>query len=720
MKLKAGARAARARASRETERVAPDERAREVEEQMTDDERLSLVYSLMPIVFPGNYRDPRVPAHVPQIAGWVAGVPRLGVPPLLITDAGLGVTNPAGGRPGDSATALPAGLALGATFDLGLARQAGSVVGREAHAKGFNVLCGGAMNLPRDPRHGRNFEYLSEDPWHAAVMAAETVIGTQSEGVISMLKHVSLDVHETNKFTLDAVIDPVAHRESDLLAFQIAIERCEPGALMAACNQVNGAYCSGNEVLLNDVIKGAIGFKGWIMSDWKAVHHWSFALAGLDQQSGAQLDEQEWFVAPLRKAYADGQLPKQRLSDMVRRILRSIYAVGADRWSAPPAIDPVVGDACALEIARRGIVLLKNNGVLPLSAARRIAVIGGHADLGVVAGGGSTQGMPPGGYAAVVPRGGGDGPLGVLRREVYFPSSPVAELRKLLPSSRVIYDPGAYPAEAAMLARRSDVAIVVAVRLETEGFDAPDMTLPFGQDALIEAVAAANPNTIVVLETGNPTLMPWRDRVRAIVQAWFPGQAGGRAISEVLTGAVNPSGRLPMTFPADLAQTPRPALAGFGDPFGTPLRIEYSEGAEIGYRWFARTRERPLYPFGHGLSYTRFAYRDLVVEGAETITAHFTVTNTGERDGVDVPQLYLVEAAGERRMRLLGFARVPLRAGEARRVTISAEPRLAARFDGQLGRWRIAEGMYRVTLGKSAGELVLEASTELRARELGS
>lgn len=695
-----------------------DVRARENEQMMTDDERFSLIYSLMVVVF-GGERDPRVPPEVPQTAGYVAGVPRLGIPTLLITDAALGVTNPGGGRPGDTATALPAGLCLAATFNPELARASGALVGREARIRGFNVLCGGGMNLARDPRHGRNFEYFSEDPWLSAVMAAETVLGTQGEGVISMLKHVSLNSHETNKFWLDAVIDPAAHRESDLLAFQVAMERAQPGALMGAYNKVNGAYCCGNDPLLNGAIKGAFGFKGWIMSDWRAVNSWDFALKGLDQHSGVQLDEQEWFVGPLREAYARGDFPKERLSDMVRRILRSIYAVGVDRWGPAPEVDMDAHNASALEVARQGIVLLENKGALPLPAGgQRIAVIGGWARYGVPAGGGSSLVIPPGGYAATIPIG-ADNKLASVRRMSLFPSSPLAELRKLLPDASVGYDPGIYPAEAVALARRSDMAIVFVVKPESEGFDSPDLSLPWGQDALIDAVASVNPNTVVVLETGNPTSMPWRHKVKAIVQAWYPGQAGGQAIAEVLTGVVNPSGRLPITFPADIAQTPRPELPGLGEPWGTPLTIHYTEGAEIGYRWFAKTGARPLYPFGYGLSYTQFDYRDLEVDGGETVTARFTVTNTGRREGADVPQLYLTQAPGEARMRLLGFERVALRPGASRRVELVADPRLLARFDGDAGQWRIVEGTHRVALGRSAGDLVLTADVHLAGRPFG-
>jgi beta-glucosidase len=223
----------------------------------------------------------------------------------------------------------------------------------------------------------------------------------------------------------------------------------------------------------------------------------------------------------------------------------------------------------------------------------------------------------------------------------------------------------------------------------------------------------------VVLETGNPVSMPWRDKVRAIVQAWYPGQAGGQAIAEVLTGAVNPSGRLPISFPADLAQTPRPELAGLGSPWGTPTTIRYDESTEVGYRWFARKHTQPLYPFGHGLSYTSFDYSDLQVSGGDTVTATFTVTNTGDREGADVPQLYLTEAAGDVRMRLLGFERVQLQPGESRSVTVVADPRLLARFDGTAGQWAIAEGTHQIALARSANDPVLTAEATLKEALFG-
>jgi beta-glucosidase len=665
-----------------------DVRARETEQRMTDDERFSLIVSLIgavPLI--GVPRDPRIPEGVNMSAGYTPGIPRLGVPALQSSDASMGVTNP-GYRPDDKgATAFPASIAVGSSFNPKLARDGGAAIGREARIRGFNIMLAGGMNLARDVRNGRNFEYYSEDPWVSAVMGAEAVNGIQGEGVISTLKHYTLNNNETNRHWLDAIIDPAAHRESDLLAFQIAIERSEPGAIMSGYNKINGEYASGNHHLLNEVLKGAWGYQGYVMSDWGAVPEWEYALDGLDQESGIQMDVKAWgseaFTDRLRAAYADGKFPKERLSDMVRRILRSAYAVGIDKWGPAPAVDMAEHNQIALEIARQGIVLLKNDGALPLATDQplKIAVIGGYAELGVPTGTGSGAVLPVGGFAGEV-RIGGVGTLGAARNLYLLPSSPLAELKKLLPQAEFEFD-GAYtPAESALLARRSDVVIVFGIRVEGEGFDLPDLSLPWGQDAVIDAVATANPNTIVVLETGNPVSMPWRDKARAIVQAWYPGQAGGQAIAEVLTGKVNPSGRLPITFPVDLAQTPRPHLTGLGTPWGTPITIRYDEGAEVGYRWYAEQDEKPMYAFGHGLSYTTFDYSALEVTGGETITATFTVTNTGEREGADVPQLYLTEAPDEIRMRLLGFERVELAPGESHKVTLAADPRLLARFDG--------------------------------------
>ncbi|MES1022003.1 glycoside hydrolase family 3 C-terminal domain-containing protein [Gloeocapsa sp. BRSZ] len=690
---------------------------------MTDDERFGLIHSLMVVVFTGEggRRDPRVPKDVPQIAGWVKGVPRLGVPDLLLTDAGLGITNPQSGRQGDTATALPSAQMLAATFNPKLAYESGAILGREARSRNFNVVLGGGMNLARDPRHGRNFEYFSEDPWLSAVMAAETVKGVQAQNVIGMLKHVSLNSQEVNKWFLDAQIDPAAHREAEMLGFQIAIERSNPGSLMCAYNKVNGAYSCGNDPLLNGVVKGAFGYKGFIMSDWKAVYSWDYAMKGLDQHSGVQVDKQEWFVGPLRQAYNRGEFPKKRLSDMVQRILRAIYQVNADKWSGPqPQPDLAAHMASAVEVARQGTVLLKNDDILPLRPdVKTIAVIGGFATKGMLSGGGgSSLTDPVGGFALDIPLG-GMGIFASLRRLTMVGPSPVSELQKHFPKAEILFNPGEMPADAAAVAKRADVVVMMGFKTESENNDNADMSLPWGQREVIEAVIEANPNTVVVLQTGNPVEMPWRDKARGIVQSWYSGNVGGRVIPEVLAGKVNPSGRLPMSFYANVEQTPHPRIPGFGTPNNTPTVIEYHEGAEVGYRWLAKTGAKPNYAFGHGLSYTNFSYSNLKVSGGETISASFMVTNTGKRAGADVPQLYLTNAAGEKRMRLLGFERVQLKPGESRQVKVSADPRLLARFDGSAGRWRMTTGNYQVALGKSAADFVLAAEAPLKARLFG-
>src|SRR5262245_51642370 len=455
----------------------PDERARDTEQKMTDDERFSLIISLLG---PASLvpRDPRIPADVKNVsAGYTSGIPRLGIPALQSSDASMGVTNP-GYRPDDKgATAFPASILVGSSFNPRLAREGGVAIGREARARGFTIMLAGGMNIARDVRNGRNFEYYSEDPFHSALLGAEAVNGIQSQNVISTLKHYTLNSNETNRHWLDAIIDPVAHRESDLLAFQIAIERSQPGSIMSGYNKVNGEYVSGNHHLLNEVLKGAWGYKGYVMYDWGAVPEWEYALKGLDQESGIQMDVMQWgaeaFTDQLRKAYGEGKLPKERLSDMVRRILRSAYAVGIDKWGPAPAVDMAKHNEVALEIARQGIVLLKNDGaLLPLATDRplKIAVIGGYAQQGVISGTGSGAVAPAGGFAGVI-KIGGAGIMGNLRNLFLFPPSPVEELKKALPNAQIEFDPGYTPAEAAVTARRADIVVASGMPGDGAGVD---------------------------------------------------------------------------------------------------------------------------------------------------------------------------------------------------------------------------------------------------------
>lgn len=696
--------------------AAADEWAAKTEAQMTDDERFTLLHGVMPILI-GPYSDPerktKWPDDLVPGAGYIMGVPRLGVPSLRETDASLGVTNPFGIRKGDTATALPAGLAIGASFNPELAFTGARAVASEARAKGFNVLLGGGINLVRDPRNGRNFEYISEDPLLSGIMGAEAAMGAQSVGVVSTVKHFSLNSNETNRHTWNAEVDEAAHRESDLLAFQIAIERGQPGSVMCAYNIVNGEPACGSDHLLNTVLKKDWRYKGWVMSDWGAVSSADFAIKGLDQQSGQQLDKQVWFDAPLKAKLADGSLQRERLSDMVKRILRSMKANGLVDAGPVPAVDMKKHAEIAREIARQGIVLLKNDaGALPLAASvGSVAVIGRNAHVGVLSGGGSSQGLPPSGWAASVPIGGGEGMMSTWRVERWFAGAPQAALKTALPKAEIRFDPGLYPQDAAALASRSDVAIVFVSKYEAEGFDSPDLSLPGNQDAIVEAAVAANPNTIVVLQTGNPVAMPWRDKVKAIVAAWYPGQEGAAAIADVLTGKVNPSGRLPVSFPQTMETQPRPAIPSYGTPDRTEVTVKMNEGSDVGYRWNASKGIKALYPFGHGLSYTRFSTSGLKLDGS---TASLAVRNTGDRLGATVVQLYLVARGEVTKQRLVAFQRVDLAPGIERKVDLTIDPRLLADWNGK--GWTIPAGEYRFALGESAENLGPPIAIKMKQR----
>jgi beta-glucosidase len=696
-----------------------DQRAAATEAKMTDAERFGLLHGILAVVLPIPGMAPlKIPDDIKPTAGYVEGVPRLGIPALVESDASLGVANPLQLRTGDVATAMPSGLAAAASFNLALASRAGAVIGNEARAKGINVQLAGGANLARDPRNGRNFEYLGEDPLLAGLMAGASIRGIQSEGVISTLKHFALNDQETLRNSLDARIEEAGLRESDLLAFEIALEQGQPGSVMCAYNQVNSSYACGNDFLLNKVLKGEWAYKGWVMSDWGAVHDVSYFSLGLDQQSGSQVDKQIWFDGPLQAEVAAGRVNKARVSDAVRRILRSLYAVGADRPRSESVIDYTAHAKIARESAVEGIVLLKNDGVLPLAATTKsIIVIGGHADIGVMSGSGSSQVTPYGAASTMIPVG-GTGMMGGFMRQLIMPSSPLKALQAELPAARIEYDSGYFPENAAAIASHADVVIVFATQWQSEGSDAGSLTLPEAQDELISKVARANPNTIVVLETGNPVRMPWLNEVKAVVEAWYPGQEGGVAIADVLMGIVNPSGRLPVTFPVEEQQNPRPQIPGLGLPEGSPVNVNYSEGSDVGYRWFASKGIKPLFPFGYGLSYTQFEMTSFRLTNAKVPVVKLRVRNTGSMPGATVSQIYLVSAADRAVRRLVGFSKSALSPGESRDVSITIDPRLLASWDMDNSRWKVTRGKYVFAVGDSADALGATAELELKMRTI--
>lgn len=702
-----------------------DDQAMALVAQMTDDEKFSLLSGPMAIPLDGE----PIPDGALGSAGYFPGIARLGIPAMQQSDASLGVTALGGVRPGDHATGLASGLLRGATFNPHMAEQTGQLVGREAFNKGFNVQLAGGANLVREPRGGRNFEYLSEDPLLTGLIAGAAVKGIQSQHVVSTVKHFAINAQETGRVVVSSDIGEAALRESDLLAFEIAIEQGAPGAVMPGYNLVNDEWATENAWLLGSVLKGDWRFPGWVMADWGATHSATkAALAGLDVQSGANLDQQLWFGQPLRQAVAAGEVPAGRIDDMVRRILHSLFAVGAIDHPAVAGgpIDYAAHRLLAQREAEQGIVLLKNDdAALPLKkGARKLLVVGAHADHGVLTGGGSSAVTPIGSLRLP-----GVDFMGIQTDKVYQPSSPLHAIRIESGAQEVEYLAGDDLAAVARQARAADAVIVFLEEWRSEALDAPSLQLPDRQDALVEAIVAANPRTIAVLETGGAVTMPWLDQVPAVLQAWYPGLGGGEAIAGVLFGRVNPSGRLPVTFPRAVEQLPNPVLldpetttSNPGMPVKGGIRhIDYDvEGSDVGYRWFARTGQDPLFWFGHGLSYTSFAHADLTLsEHADGVLARVTVTNTGARAGAEVVQVYARPASGRFAPRLAAFLRVELAAGESRTVELPLERRILASWDAAAAQWRIDGEAFEISVRQHANRVLLQAEISLAAQGFG-
>jgi beta-glucosidase len=701
--------------------LSPDQRAAMVVQQMTRQEKLSLVFGY----FATDRDGTKAPAESrPGSAGYVPGIPRLGIPAQWQTDAGVGVATQGDALKKRERTALPSGIATAATWNPEVAFAGGHMIGSEARNSGFNVQLAGGVNIMRDPRNGRNFEYGGEDPLLAGTIVGSEIAGIQSNHIISTTKHYAMNDLETGRNAHNAHIDHAAARMSDLLAFEFAIERGHPGSVMCSYNRVNGDFACENAWLLNDVLKHDFAFPGYVMSDWGAVHSTAKAAnAGLDQESGWPFDKEPYFREPLAQAVAAGQVPEARLNDMATRIVGALFATGAvdDPVPAEATIDYAANAAVTRADAEQSMVLLKNDGnLLPVVAtAKRIVIIGGHADKGVLAGSGSSLVYPRGGNA--VP---GIEPLHWPGPVMYYPSSPMRALQALVPGASVTFVDGSNPAAAAAAAKTADIAIVFVTQWAGESFDVP-LQLQDNQDATVAAVAAANPRTAVVVESNGPVLMPWASQVPAIVEAWYPGTAGGEAIANVLTGRVNPSGRLPATFPMSDAQLPRPVRPG-GNSQDDSFELPYTEGAAVGYKWFDKNNLQPLFPFGHGLSYTSFVFGIPATKNADgTLTAdeasrskvsrnpdgslrvEVGVRNVGQRPGMDVVQVYVSPAAGgwEAPKRLGGFQKVALAPGASQTVSINVDPRLLATFDDAAHQWRIAPGQYKVMVGQSSRDI---------------
>src|SRR6201997_4463065 len=647
--------------------LSPEERAELVLKQLTLDEKLALLH--------GNGM-----AHAPQWqmplsnltnggAGYVEGVVRLGIPPLVISDAGYGVRD--SGANGRYSTAMPSSLGAAASWDPDSACEFGTVIGKELRAQGFNMTLGGGVDLIREPRNGRNFEYAGEDPLLAGTVVGNLMKCEQGQHVVGDIKHYVMNDQETGRFFVNAVISKRAMQESDMLAFRIAISIANPGAVMCSYNRINGDFGCENPYTLNDVLKKDWGFKGFVISDWAGTHSTEKAsAAGLDQEQPMA----DFFGPKLKEAVEAGRVPMSEIDDHARRVLYAEFLSGiVDDPPQKSVVDVEKGFEVARRVEEKSIVLLKNSPtVLPIvpSKIHSIAIIGGHADVGMISGGGSAQVDPPGGNA-IMPPGKRET---IWQSQVWFPTSPLKALQAKFPNTKIVFDPGTDFESAATLAQSADLAIVFAYQWESEDMDLDSLALPDKQDDLIGRVAAANSHTIVVLETGTAVTMPWLDKVAGVVEAWYAGSSGHKALADVLVGDVNPSAKLPLSFPKSEADLPHPdapkipsesqVRAGDVADNGAPsanasahagYAVHYDEGPEVGYKWYEAQKKKPLFPFGFGLSYTTYAYSGLSVDSAAK-TARFTVKNTGKRTDTEIAQVYvrLPKGSDESFKRLVG------------------------------------------------------------------
>ncbi len=658
-----------------------DARARQVVSQMTLDEKVSQMH--------GTAKK--------EASRIVIGVPRLGIPDLLVTNgpAGLG---PAGPGHGGAATALPAPISLAATWDVDAARAYGVIEGSEAVDWGNTLLEAPDINIARVPQNGRTFEAYGEDPFLVARLAVANILGIQSQGIIANVKHYAANNQESSRRTVSAVVDERTLREIYLPAFEASIKEAGAASLMGAYNKLDGTYCCENDILLNQILKKEWGFQGFVTSDFGAVHSTvPTVTCGLDLEmpSGGFLGN------PLKAAIDAGQAPVPVIDEHLVRRFRTMMKMGVwDHLPVQKAIPAAENGAKARQFAEEGAVLLRNEGgLLPLKTEglKSVALIGPYATRASTGGGGSSLVKP------------------------VYEVTPLEGLQKRLGAGvTVTLNDGKNVAAAATLAKAADVAIVMVGNRQGEGRDFP-LDLQGGQDALVEAVAEANKRTVVVVKSGGPILMPWAEKVPVILEAWYPGEEDGAAVAAVLMGDFNPSGKLPITFPKALADLPAHTPAqypGIG-PAKEPVAT-YSEGVFVGYRWYDSRKIEPLYPFGYGLSYTTFAFRNLelsartVPAAAPELKVDFDVANTGKVAGAEVAQVYVglpsLPGVDQPPRQLKGFTRLSVAPGQTAHGSVHLDRRAFSYWDAKTHGWKVAPGVYPIFLGASSRDIRLQGN----------
>ena len=646
-----------------------------------------------------------------------AGVPRLGIPELWMSDGPHGIraevlwnewaeahwTN-------DACTGFPALTCLAATWNPALAHLFGKSIGEEARYREKDVLLGPGVNIYRTPLNGRNFEYMGEDPYLSSTMVVPYVEGVQENGVAACVKHFILNNQETRRGSINVVVSDRALHEIYLPAFRAAVVQGHAWSIMGSYNRYLGTHCSHNDLLLNQIVKKGWGFDGVVISDWGAVHDTLEAAGnGLDIEMGTWIRKgqsyDDYFLAkPYLEALESGKARMEDLNDKARRVLRIIFRTAMNRNKPWGSFVSEAHSEAARKIGDEGIVLLRNQGgLLPLdpSNLKTVAVIGENATRSMTVGGGSSS------------------------LKVKYEISPLQGLEDRLGGQVAIRYAQGYSHDASNTddlttpaldaARGADVVLFFGGLSkdrfqDAEGSDRKDYGLPFGQDELIDALEKVNPNLVVVLISGNAVAMPWVDRVPAIVQSWYLGSEAGHAIADVLSGDVNPSGKLPFTFPKQLSDSPAHSI---GEYPGNEQDVVYKEGILVGYRWFDSRKIEPQFCFGHGLSYTTFEYGKASVDrtalnGGGTIHLSVPIRNTGSREGAEVVQLYISdpECSVERPAKeLKGFRKVRLQPGEQKTVTFDIATDALGYYDDATHSWKTEPGQFRALVGASSRDI---------------
>lgn len=658
------------------------------------------------------------------------GVKRLGIPSWVMSDGPHGVRKEHGTDyapdegAADSATYLPVGVTLASTWNPELGYAYGKVLGAEANNRGKDVILGPGVNIIRTPLNGRNFEYMSEDPYLISKMVVGYIKGVQDQGVSASVKHYAANNQEIERNTIDVQMSERALREIYLPGFKAAVQEGDVNTVMGSYNKFRGQYATHNEYLMNTILKGEWGFKGVVMSDWGAVHNTMEAInngtdleMGTDLSLGPNPDYGKYFLGDtVISLVKSGAVDVKLIDEKVRRILRIMFKTHMFDKRQPGAFNTDQHQATALKVAEEGIVLLKNDGMLPLDLNRikTIAVIGANGDRKHAGAGGSSQ------------------------VNAKYEITPLAGIRKIAGDKiNVVYAPGyeiikdgkanaGLIRDAVAAASKADVVIYVGGWIhgfsdawndnafDSESVDKPSMVLPFGQDQLIQAVQKANPNTMVILNSGAASDMNgWVKNVKALIQAWYPGMEGGTALANIIFGKVNPSGKLPMTFPVKLEDSPAHALGEYPGKNGV---VNYNEGILVGYRYYDTKKVAPLFPFGHGLSYTTFTYENMTLtKGNQSATVKFTLANNGKVAGAEVVQVYVkdnVSTVERPEKELKAFSKVFLQPGESKVVELTLGEDAFSYYDENKKQWTLEPGKFTILLGGSSRDIRLSGEVD--------